>query len=159
MIHHPTITKDLEKIMEYLSKCDVIQLGLMDGKYPYVVPMNFGVIREGDLVTIYLHCTRDGRKLELIRDNDKAGFSASWFEELPSKTIHCRMKYQSVAGKGRISLIEDKDEQVSAMNALLSRYGKKTINRYSDWLFDELHMLKLEVEEITGKELTEAGND
>jgi len=35
--------KSREEMLEILSKCDVIRLGINTLDYPYVVPMNFGV--------------------------------------------------------------------------------------------------------------------
>lgn len=43
----------------------------MDGGTPYVVPMNYGVIKDeadGHYI-IYLHGANEGRKLEVIKSN------------------------------------------------------------------------------------------
>lgn len=33
---------ELEAVKEIIRQCDVLRLGLVDGDYPYIVPMNFG---------------------------------------------------------------------------------------------------------------------
>lgn len=33
---------ELEAVKEIIRQCDVLRLGLADGDYPYIVPMNFG---------------------------------------------------------------------------------------------------------------------
>lgn len=33
---------ELETVKEIIRQCDVLRLGLADGDYPYIVPMNFG---------------------------------------------------------------------------------------------------------------------
>ena len=42
---------DLSQLEEIIQQCDCIHLGLLDGDYPYVVPMNFGYERTGDQFT------------------------------------------------------------------------------------------------------------
>ena len=38
---------ELEAVMEIIRQCDVLRLGLADGDYPYIVPMNFGWEEKG----------------------------------------------------------------------------------------------------------------
>lgn len=33
---------ELEAVKEIIRQCDVLRLGLADGDYPHIVPMNFG---------------------------------------------------------------------------------------------------------------------
>jgi len=155
MIHHPKEVNDRDGIVRILKDCEVLHLALNDGSFSYVVPMNYGFAEENGHFVIYFHCTKDGRKLELIRKDGNAGFEGSRFHEIPSKTIHCMMTYESFTGKGTVSVIEDHEECVKALNALLEHYGKQQIKKYTDSFFAELHMLRLDVDEITGKELNE----
>lgn len=155
MIHHPVFIHDAERIEKMLINCEVMHLALRDGEYNYVVPMNYGVVREGDTFTIYMHSTGDGRKLKLIRADGRAGFEASCFEEYPSKKIHCSMSYESVAGNGMIYEIDPGEECVAALNAVLCHYGKPMVKKYSEAFFKDIRMLKLVVKDICGKELRE----
>jgi len=155
MIHHPEKVNDTEDIGRIMKNCEVLHLALRDGEYNYVVPMNYGFTEENGHFTIYFHCTKEGQKLELIRGNGRAGFEGSWFREIPSKTIHCMMTYESFAGRGTVSVIEDHEECLKALNVILEHYGKQQIKKYTDSFFAGLHMLRLDVSEITGKVLNE----
>lgn len=58
---------ELEAVMEIIRQCDVLRLGLADGDYPYIVPMNFGWEEKGGRLYFYLHGAAEGRKAELLR--------------------------------------------------------------------------------------------
>ena len=59
--------RDEAEIQEILEKGLVCRLGLYDGQYPYVVPLNYGY-RNG---CIYFHCAREGRKIDILKKNDR----------------------------------------------------------------------------------------
>ena len=61
-----TNTKD---ILDIIDACEVMRLGLADGLYPYIVPVNFAYqYKDGELF-LYLHGASAGRKYELLRKN------------------------------------------------------------------------------------------
>ena len=66
--------KDFDEIIEVINKCDVCRLAINDGDYPYIVPMNFGFNIEDGKVVLYFHCASEGKKLELLRKNNKVAF-------------------------------------------------------------------------------------
>ena len=46
---------ELETVKEIIRQCDVLRLGLADGDYPYIVPMNFGWEEKEGRLYFYLH--------------------------------------------------------------------------------------------------------
>ena len=60
--------------MNIVKKCDVCRLALFDEDYPYIVPLNFGVDMEDEQMYLYFHCANQGKKLDLIKQNNKATF-------------------------------------------------------------------------------------
>ena len=58
---------ELETVKEIIRQCDVLRLGLADGDYPYIVPMNFGWEEKEGRLYFYLHGAAEGRKAELLR--------------------------------------------------------------------------------------------
>ena len=62
--------EDESIIIEILTKSLVCRVGLFDDEYPYVVPMNFGY--NGN--SLYFHSATKGKKLDLIRRNNKVSF-------------------------------------------------------------------------------------
>ena len=39
--------KEFDKIIKIIDKCEIIRLGLADGDYPYIVPVNFSYTVDG----------------------------------------------------------------------------------------------------------------
>ena len=66
--------KDLNDIMAIIKKCDVCNLAFFDEEYPYIVPLNFGVTLLDGTITLYFHGANAGKKLDLIKKNNKVGF-------------------------------------------------------------------------------------
>ena len=93
---------ELSQLEEIIRKCDCIHLGLLDGDYPYVVPMNFGYERTGDQFTFYMHAASEGKKLELIKAHPQASFCMDTGHELVKGEATCSwsFRYESAMGQG-----------------------------------------------------------
>ena len=61
---------DRKQINSILDEAVVLHLALVDGEWPYLVPVNFGYRDKA----IYIHCAREGKKLDLARKNDRVVF-------------------------------------------------------------------------------------
>ena len=62
--------KDKETIDNILKKALICRIGMFDGDFPYIVPMTYGC-EEG---VLYFHSAREGRKLSIMKDNNKVAF-------------------------------------------------------------------------------------
>ena len=60
--------------MNIIEECDIIHIGLNDGDYPYIVPLNFGYHVEEGKISFYIHGAMAGRKYELLKRNGKCSF-------------------------------------------------------------------------------------
>ena len=58
---------DKSAIRAIMEEALVCRLGLCDDATPYVVPMNFGLGEN----CLFLHCAAEGRKLDILRRNDR----------------------------------------------------------------------------------------
>jgi nitroimidazol reductase NimA-like FMN-containing flavoprotein (pyridoxamine 5'-phosphate oxidase superfamily) len=54
---------DPQKIEAVLSEAQIIHIAMLDGDQPYIIPLNFGYAEN----TIYIHCAREGKKIDLIK--------------------------------------------------------------------------------------------
>jgi len=85
---------DPHKIKAVLKKSHIFHLGLLDGDRPYIVPLNYGYADN----TIYFHCAREGKKIDLIKANNTVCFQTEIdvqvlnADHVPDCTTH----YQSV---------------------------------------------------------------
>ena len=60
---------EMEEIQQIFDECKVCRIGIMDENGPYIVPVNYGYVREEGKVILYIHGAREGKKIDLIRKN------------------------------------------------------------------------------------------
>lgn len=144
-----------EAALEQIVKaCDCCRLGLWDDPWPYVVPMNFGFLRQGKDWVFYFHSAKEGKKLDLIRTHPQAAFEMDTAHQLKRHETACGHSfcYQSVTGRGTISFVEEEEEKRQALNAIMERYTGKGNWPFSKEMMEAVAILKLEAVEVTGKE-------
>lgn len=136
---------DIKSIME---KGEVIRIAMTDGDQPYIVPMSYG-LREG---VIYLHCAYEGRKVDILRKNSKVCFEISVDTRLVKETKSCGWTYhfRSVVGSGKVFIVENRAEKLDGLNAIMEHYGSFE-NSFPDSAVDKTMVLRIDIEEITGK--------
>ena len=111
-----------EKIREIIAACDVLRLGLADGEYPYIVPVNFGWEEKEGQVSFYLHGAMEGHKADLLRQNGVCSFQMDCGHRvvlLPGYGITTR--YGCVMGKAAVTQLTE-EEKAPAMQLLIDRY-------------------------------------
>ena len=148
--------KSREEMLEILSKCDVIRLGINTPDYPYVVPMNFGVEDDGKDLKLWLHCATEGLRLNLIKQNFRDGFEADCSHRLVSGEAACdyTMEYESVIGCGDIHICEDIKSKKRGIAAIMRHYESEKDFDFPAEALASVCVLRLDVMQITGKRLS-----
>jgi len=140
-----------EEITSIINKCQVCHVAMVDqqGK-PYLVPMNFG-FEEG---VIYLHSSRSGKKIEILKNNPEVciEFSTDYFLRYQNEDVACSwsMKYRSVLAYGRVTFIEDETEKVNHLNMIMRNYTPKDF-KYNPPSIREVCCWKIVVEKFEGR--------
>jgi uncharacterized protein len=118
--------------------------------YAYGVPFSY-VYQDN---RIYLHCALEGKKLTLLRRNNKVSFGVvSGAEPLPHKYS---MKYQSAMAFGKAVEVKDNQEKLAALIALVEKYYadqdhiEKGKVKAAESL-DKTLVLRIDLDHITGK--------
>jgi len=139
----------LEEIEKVIKACQVCRLALIDGEYPYIVPLNFGYRDR----TLYFHGAMRGKKLSLLETNNKAAFELDRKLEIVSSEDPCEwsMKFQSVVGSGSVSMIESPEEKTEALQVIIAQYSNDTFDM-PEKSVKGTAVYKLEIEQITGKQ-------
>jgi hypothetical protein len=121
--------------------------------------MNFGFGKNG-ATSLYFHSACEGKKINILKKNDLVCFQADIEHEffLHSTFCGCSMKYQSVVGMGRISFVTDVAEKNEALQAIMTHYTKKTGHVFEEGLVQRTLIMKLDIEEISGKALVKPGH-
>ena len=143
--------RDFTEIVEVIKKCDVCRIALHDAGYPYMIPLNFGMKTEGEQITLYFHGAGEGKKLELIRQDNRASFEMDCCHELivDKEGCRCTMGYESVVGRGRMEIVEGEEKQ-EALRALMRQYHEGEFP-FRQEVAERTTVMKLTVEEVTGK--------
>lgn len=147
--------KDFDKMLSILDDCDCLRLGMIDDDgTAYIVPLNFGYINDDNNLTIFFHSALDGKKINLIRSQNKVSFEADTKHSLSTGETACAYSYfyRSVMGKGKASIVEDDLKKEQALQIILSHYTDR-----KDWQFDEKSLervlvIRLDVSEWSCKE-------
>jgi nitroimidazol reductase NimA-like FMN-containing flavoprotein (pyridoxamine 5'-phosphate oxidase superfamily) len=141
---------DPKIIEEILSGAEVCRIAMMDNDIPYIVPLNYGYKNN----TIYFHTSQLGKKIELLRLNNRVCFEIELQSQIVKRENPCdwSTKYRSVIGCGKIEFIEDPDEKREGLDIIMAHYGKEGKKIYKDELIDRVLILKLRIQEISGKQ-------
>ncbi len=144
--------KDFDEIVGVLEKCEVCRIAVNDGEFPYIVPLSFGLQREGEKLTLYFHSAKEGTKLELIKKNDRVSFEADCSQRLifDEEKGNCTTEYESVVGRGRIEFIEDGEDKEKALRILMRHYRREDFP-FNAAMIPQTAVLKLTVLSLSGK--------
>lgn len=145
---------DPVKIREIISACTCCRLGLCDGERAYIVPMNFGFAERDGHYTFYFHSAREGRKIELLGRTGWAAFEMDRGHEIVEHpdSARCTARYQCVMGGGLVTLLEDREEKLTGLRALMLHDTGKDQWSFPPAVVDKTAVIRLEVEELTCKE-------
>lgn len=112
MLHFEREVVDPVLIEAMLQQFHTVHMGLNDKDgYPYVVPVNFGFEMHDEKLYIYIHFTKKGHKVDLMRKDPKVCLEFSMFNDFPDRSYKGhRHDYRSVIAKGRIRIIDINDD-------------------------------------------------
>ena len=136
-------------IIEILQKSQICRIAIFDDEYPYIVSMNYGYRNN----ILYLHSASEGRKIELLKRNNKVGFEIEQEYEVLKDELSCNWttKYRSIIGYGDIEFINDKKQKIEGLNIIMGHHGKKE-NVYNDKAVNNVIVLKLHIKDFTAKQ-------
>lgn len=143
---------DPHQIRDILNKAKVLHLGLCVDNEPYVVPMNYGYIMEGETLVLYLHSAVQGKKLDMIRANPRVFFELDC-DRMPcegEKPCQYGLVYSSVMGRGTACIVEDVEEKIRAMTMLMKTQTGKDFS-FNDRLVSIVSVIRIDVTEYTAK--------
>ncbi len=143
------------EIYHIVNTANFLHLGLLDGNYPYIVPLHYGFeyLETSDTFLFYMHGAKEGHKIDLIRqspnvfieiETDVALFSG---EENPCKY---GAFYSSFMGRGQVSLVEDTNEQKKALQLLMKNQTKRDFE-FTNQMLSTVAIIKVFVNDYTAK--------
>ncbi len=145
---------DPEKIRQIVDGCTCCRLGLCDEGRAYIVPLDFGFVEREGHYTFYFHGAEEGRKIDLIRKTGWAAFEMDRGHELiaGASSHSCSARYQCVMGGGPVTLLEDREEKIEGLKALMLHDTGRDDWEFDSAVVDRTQVIRLEAEELTCKE-------
>ncbi|MDR1867436.1 MAG: pyridoxamine 5'-phosphate oxidase family protein [Treponema sp.] len=144
---------NIDEKINIVHQCKVCRLGLTDDDQPYIIPLNYGYTYENNILTVYFHGASEGKKVDIIRKNNKACFEIDSYHVLIEGENACNhgYGYKSIIGFGKIFIIESREEKIAGLNQIMKHQtGKDGKYEYND--IERVNVYKIIIEECTGKQ-------
>jgi nitroimidazol reductase NimA-like FMN-containing flavoprotein (pyridoxamine 5'-phosphate oxidase superfamily) len=144
--------KRISELEDIIRKADVCRIAIANNDMPYIVTMNFGY-EGGDQSCLYFHCAVNGKKIEMLKQNNLVCFEMDINHELYKGKKGCDwgMRYRSVLGYGHISFVNDKELKKRGLDCIMAHYGGEAYHEYNESVFERTTIMRLDIKEITGK--------
>ncbi len=144
---------DFPTMLQIIDACDIIRIGLSDGDFPYIVPVNFAYTVHDQQICFYIHGAMAGRKYELMQKNQKCSFEL----DIPIQ-IDCiyekkdvTMRYKSVMGTAEITFLEGEEKQSAIDDIIMNRYDETRNFDYNKSAVSRTAVARLTVLDWTAK--------
>lgn len=146
---------DISKINALLEKAKILHLGLVDGDFPYIVPLHYGFeyCDEKNRHVFYMHGAKEGHKIDLIETCAKACVEIETDVELISGgDIPCMYGsfYSSYIGRGEVSIVEDMEEKKHGLNLLMLAQTGRSFE-FTEQMISSAAVIKVSVDSYTAK--------
>jgi len=140
--------KELTQIEKIIKEASVCRLCMADLEFPYIIPLCFGYRDK----ILYFHSASEGKKIELLKKNNKVSFEIDIPGKIIEKKKHCNwdIEYQSVIGYGIAEFVKNLEQKKAALNIILNQYSNPPFNT-SDKNIHNTTIIKLNIINMTGK--------
>lgn len=142
---------DRSEILSIIKKCDVCRLAMNDGKFPYIVPLNFGIQIENDQLYLYFHGATEGKKIDLLKSDTNVSFEMDCDHNFIfyDERMSCTMGYRSVVGKGIAEILDD-SQKYDGLKIIMKHYHEEDFVFNKD-MIKVTNVFRVKVVEMTGK--------
>ena len=155
MLTHEVEVTDFDEIDNVLQSSRVCRIALIDGDFPYIIPMCFGYTLAGGKLELYFRCEEKGKKLGLIKNNNYAAFEIDKLRDIvKSEKFYgfSAPSYRSITGTGTIEVITG-IEKITGLEFIMKKYGEFTDNsKIPEQVLNSIAVLKLTAGEFCCKE-------
>ena len=144
---------EIEAIRAILDKAKVLHLAMIDGARPYVVPMNYGYALADGRLTLYLHSAKEGRKLDILQQNDRVAFVLETdVSPVSGGDIPCKYgeAYASVMGEGTAVLLDDPVQKIEALQILMKTQTGREF-AFTPAMAESVAVIRVNVDSFTAK--------
>ena len=144
---------NLTEILKIVDEAKILHLGMMEQEYPYVVPMHFGYEYVENKLVFYLHCAKEGHKLDVLKENPHVCVELETGVKLVSGgEVPCQYgaAFASVIGRGKAELLEDEQEKIHGLKLLMENQTQRAFEM-NEAMAATVAVIKVTVDEFTAK--------
>lgn len=138
------------QILAIIRQASALHLALSEQNRPYLIPLCFGY----DGTHFYFHTAKQGRKIEIIKNNPHCAFELLAEATLKpgSNDNPCSwgFHYQSVIGRGIVKSLEDREAKQHALQMIMRQYAEQEFS-FTDEQLESCLVWAIEVAEIAAK--------
>lgn len=141
---------NFNEIVNVLQRCNTLRIAFRGDEYPYIVPVSFGIEKNGSDIVLYFHGAKEGKKIEQIEKYSKVCIEGDIFYKAEETSYGITAKYESVIGYGVIEKVEN-DEVVEGLKTICAHYN------YVEYPIEKCKTLpitavyKIKINELKGK--------
>lgn len=142
---------DPVEIRKILEECHVCRIAYQDAEGLTIVPLNFGYIYNEELI-LYFHSAKVGRKIDAFQIPQAVAFEMDGAHRLIEGDEACDYSFSfvSIIGNGIVSIVEDGDEKMLALDHLMKHETKHDFEITSA-MTSNVAVIRLIVSTFTGK--------
>lgn len=144
---------DIQELNEIIAGCKTCHVAMIDKGMPYLVPMNFGYELTDGVLSLYFHCAKEGRKLDILKENNNVCFEMCIEgEPIYAKETPCSSGYyyQSIIGNGQMKIVSDEQEKCKGLSLLMKQVADAEVT-FNETQADTVCVLKIMTKDFTGK--------
>lgn len=143
-----------KKITEtFIADEQILRVAFYDNGDIYIVPVNYGYSYANNKYSFYFHGAKSGRKFELSKFEPTVGFEIDGKYKLLENENACGFSaaFQSVIGTGKLYIVDDKEEKIRGLNAIMKQTTKKAEWNYDDKMIETVAVFRLDVDKMSCK--------
>ena len=140
-------------IEAFVAKEQILRIAFYDDGDIYIIPVNYGYQYANNQYTFYFHGAKAGRKFELSKANPLVGFEIDGAYRFLEGEAACDFSasFQSVTGTGILRLVENEEEKIIGLNALMKQTTKKDGWSFNEKMLHATAVYRLDVQKLSCK--------
>lgn len=111
---------DPDEMISVLNEADHVTIAMSTGDEPYLVTLSHAY--DDSRGCIYFHCAKEGRKIEILRSNNRI-----WGQALIDggyKQGSCDHLFKTTQFSGRVTFVEEPEEKEQALRMMIKKLDK-----------------------------------
>ena len=144
---------DKSQLLEILGRGKYAIIAMCRDNEPYIATLSYGYDPAG--TALYFHSAVKGRKMDFLTANPAV--CATVIEDGGYVANQCSHRYRSVVLYGKMHVVEDTGERLHGLETMARQLEadltarKEKISRLSEEAWRGMAILRLDIEEMTGK--------